>query len=123
MADTDLERSEGFASSENIREQRKQRGQVLGMSPSAKFHRGGFVEFIAQNVFATRADKGVGGSGVHDEDEIGEVVDESASKFLLLVKLALHLAAGGNVQNGALIAKDAAGRIADRPGGGQAKDG
>src|SRR5690242_2312976 len=61
--------------------------------------------------------------GIHDKNQVREVVNKAASELLLLVELALHLAAGGNIHNGTLITEDVTGGIADGSGGVQTNDG
>src|SRR5947209_6759924 len=58
---------------------------------------------VAEDLFAPRADERVVRRGIEHQDEIGEVVDETARKLLLLVEPALHLATLGNVHQGTLI--------------------
>jgi len=63
------------------------------------------------------------GLGIEHEDEIGEAVDETAGKFLLLMKAALHLAPFGDIHEGALIAQHASGIVANGGSGVEAHDG
>ena len=81
------------------------------MGATAKLHILGFGELIAKNFLASRADKRVTRIGVHDENQVREAVDEAAGEFLLLVELALHLAAGGDIHDGTLITNHAAGGV------------
>ena len=93
------------------------------MGARAELHICGFSELVTENLAATRADKSVVGSGIHDENQIGEAVDEAAREFLFLVELALHLAASGNIHQGTLIADHAAGGVANDAGRVEAVDG
>src|SRR4029077_17668254 len=93
------------------------------MSTPAKFHALRLFEFVAEHLFATRTDKGVLGSGVENQDKVGEVVDQAAGELLLLVEAALHFAALGDVHKRALIPQHAAGIIANGCGRIEAYDG
>src|SRR5580700_6072080 len=87
------------------------------MGAAAELHIGGFGEFIAENFLAARTDERVMRIGIDDQNQIGEVVDQAAREFLFLVELALHLAAGSDVHDRALITDHAAGGVTD--GGGR----
>ena len=55
------------------------------MGAAAKLHGGGFGELVAKNFSAARADESVMGTGVDDEDEVWEAIDEAAGEFLFFV--------------------------------------
>ena len=93
------------------------------MSTVAKCHVLRIFDLVPENVFGTRTHKGVMARRIEHQDEIGEVIDEAAGKFLLLVEAALHLAAFGDVHERALIAHDAAGVVANGSSRVQAHDG
>src|SRR5208337_4494531 len=82
----------------------------------------GFRVLITEDFLDSGAGEGVALVGVHHEDQVGETVDEAASKFLLLVKAFFDGAALGDVNYGALIADDAAAGIANDGGGVQAQE-
>src|SRR5260370_6425470 len=92
------------------------------MGATAKFHLLCLLNFVPEDVFATRADKGVVRSCIEYQDEIGEVVDEAARKLLLLVEPALHLATLGNVHQRALVTHHMAAIVANGGGRVQAHD-
>ena len=79
--------------------------------------------FIAENFLEPGADKGVVLVGIDDEDKVGETVDKAASEFLLFVEALFHVAALGDIHDGALIADHVAGGVANGGGGVQANEG
>src|SRR5260370_22607594 len=93
------------------------------MSASAKLHLVRLIHLVAEYFGAAMADKGIVRVGVEHEDEVREVVNETARKFLLLVETAFHLTALGDVHERALVSKDAAAVVADDGGGVQTNDG
>src|SRR5579859_558568 len=108
VANANFERGVRLASRQNIREEPQEEWKIFRMSTSSELHIRGFGDVVAENLFASRANKSVMRVGIHDENQIREAVHEAAGKFLLLVELTLHLATGGDVQNGTLITNDAA---------------
>src|SRR5271167_1096601 len=93
------------------------------MRTSAELHICRFGELVTEDLAAARTDKSVVGRGIHDENQIWEAADEAAGKFLFLMELALHLASGGDVHQGTLIADHAAGSVAHGAGRIEAVDG
>ncbi len=93
------------------------------MGTVAKCHVLRVFDLVPENIFGTRTHKGVMGGRIEHQDEIREVIDEAAGKFLLLVEAALHLAALGDVHERTLIAHHAAGVVANGSSRVQANDG
>src|SRR5258708_19755575 len=83
------------------------------MGAAAKFHLLCFFNVVSEYLFAPRTDKRVMRRRIEHQDEIGKVVDKAASKLLLLVEPALHLATLGNVHDRALVSHDATAVIAN----------
>src|SRR6266446_10792070 len=92
------------------------------MRAAAELHALNFFRLIAKDIFHARAHKGEVAGGIHHKDQVRETVDQTASKFLLLVEAALHLAALRNIHQRAVIANDAAASVAYRPRGIQADE-
>src|SRR2546430_6386698 len=69
------------------------------MGTAAKLHVLRFLEGVAQQFPASRADEGVMGVRVQHEDEVGKVVDQAAREFLLLMEPMLHLAPFGDIHD------------------------
>ena len=113
MADAHFQRSKGLLASEDICVECRDGGRIFRMGAPAKFHALRFLNRISEHFLATRADKGVVGRGVEDEDEIGETVDEAMGKFLLLVEAALHLTPLGNIHDCALVAHNLSAVVTD----------
>src|SRR5258706_7172236 len=81
-----------------------------------------FLLLVSEDVFHARADKRVMAGAIDHEYQVREAVDQPAGKFLLLIEASLHLAALGNIHQGAVIANDAAAGVPYRSRGIQADE-
>jgi hypothetical protein len=123
VADAEFDGSEFAFAQEQIFEDGEDGGAIFEVGAVAEDGADGFVGVIAEDFFDLGADEGVAPVGVDHEDQVGEAVDETASKFLLLIEALFHSAALSDVGEGALIADDFAGGIADGGGSVEASDG
>src|SRR2546429_484804 len=92
------------------------------MGTAAKLHVLRFLEGVAQQFPASRADEGVMGVRVQHEDEVGKVVDQAAREFLLLMEPMLHLAPFGDIHDRALVPDDLSASVAHGGGAVHAHD-
>src|SRR6266566_1097210 len=92
------------------------------MGTAAKLHVLRFLEGVAQQFPASRADEGVMGVRVQHEDEVGKVVDQAAREFLLLMEPMLHLTPFGDIHDRALIPHHLSARVANGGGAVHAHD-
>src|SRR5947208_16938044 len=92
------------------------------MGTAAKLHVLRFLEGVAQQFPASRADEGVMGVRVQHEDEVGKVVDQAAREFLLLMEPMLDLAPFGDIDDRALLPGDVSATVAHAGGAVPAHD-
>ena len=65
-----------------------------------------FVRPVAEKSLGARAHEGIPLLEIHDQDQIGETLQQAAAELLLLGQLALHVAFFGDVDQRSLVADD-----------------
>jgi len=89
---------------QDVRIQREQRRQIVGMRAAAELHLARIVQFVSENFTAARADESVIALRVDHQNQVGKTVHEPSRKFLLFVQLPLNFAPRRYVHQRALVA-------------------
>ena len=114
--------SKAAATGDHVVKSSDEGSALILMGALAESNPNGLGVFVAQNFLDPGTGKRVALVGVHNENQVGEAVNEAASEFLFFVKALFDGAALCDINEGSLITEDVTGGIADDGGGIQAKE-